>query len=95
MNIDFILRILIIIGIIGGGIIWLYYFCKTRKCKRNYGIAPLLFVANALVYTIVSALGLLSKQIYLVWGDLVSLHGIVILITIGILLIQLEEGGKK
>jgi len=95
MNIDFVLRMLIIVGIISGGITWIIYFKKADKEKKNYAVAPLLFVTNALIYSIASAFNLLSKQAYLVWGDLVSLHGLVILITIGILLIQLIEGGKK
>jgi hypothetical protein len=30
-----------------------------------------------------------------IWGDIVSLHGTVILIIIGILLIQYYAGGKR
>lgn len=95
MNLDYILRFLIILGIAGGGIVWVFYWFKVNKSKRNYAIAPILFVINSLIYMVLSLVNLLSKELYLLWGDIVSLQGLVLLITIGILLIQLFEGGKK
>lgn len=95
MNIDYILRLLILAGLAIGTITWLIYWKKSDKCRRNYAVAPILFGFNALTYSVASALNLLSKEIYLIWGDIVSIHGVIIMISIGIVLIQLSEGGKK
>lgn len=93
MNIDLFLRYLLIVGIIFGLGVWIYFYYKIPS-KKNYALSPILFSAHALLFSIVSGLGLLSKNIYLIWGDLVSIHGIIILISTGIVLIQ-YLGGKK
>jgi hypothetical protein len=94
ITLDLILRYIIIVGFLVGSGIWVH-FCYVHKHKRNYGVAPLLFSFHALLYCLISAFNLLPKTVYLIWGDLVVLHGVIILISTGIVLIQLTEGGKK
>lgn len=93
MNIDFFLRYLLIAGIIIGLWVWIYAYYKNPS-KRNYTISPILFSAHALLFSIIAGFNLIPKDVYLIWGDLVSIHGIVILISTGIVLIQ-YLGGKK
>jgi len=93
MNLDIFLRYLIVIGFIIGLVVWVL-FCNKNPRLKNYAISPILFCVHALLFTIVAAFNLLSKNIYLIWGDLVSIHGVIILISTGIVLIQ-YTGGKK
>ena len=93
MNLDIFLRYLIVVGFVIGLVVWVY-FCHKNPRIKNYAISPILFCVHALVFTIVAAFNLLSKDVYLIWGDLVSIHGVIILISTGIVLIQ-YTGGKK
>ena len=93
MSIDTFLRYLLILGIIIGLVVWVI-FCRKNPYKKSYALSPILFCIHALLFTIAAGLNLLSKNVYLIWGDLVSIHGIIILISTGIVLIQ-YSGGKK
>lgn len=93
MNIDSFLRYLLMVGIIVGLGVWIYFYYKIPS-KRNYAISPILFSAHALLFSIIAGFNLIPKNVYLIWGDLVSIHGVIILISTGIVLIQ-YLGGKN
>jgi hypothetical protein len=88
-----ILSSLLIVGIIIGLFVWIHFSLKN-KCQRNYSLSPILFSLNAFIYSILAHFGFLSKEAYVIWGDLVSIHGIIILISTGLVLIK-YTGGKK
>ena len=93
MSLDIFLRYLIVVGFMIGLVVWVC-FCRKNPRLKNYALSPILFCVHALLFTIIAAFDLLSKDIYLIWGDLVSIHGVIILISTGIVLIQ-YTGGKK
>lgn len=93
INIHTILSSLLIAGIFTGLCVWVY-FGAQNKCQRNYSLSPILFSLNALIYSLLAHFDFLSREIYIIWGDLVSIHGIIILISTGIVLIK-YTGGKK
>lgn len=91
---DSFLHYFMILGLFISLGVWIYWSFKN-KCQKNYAIAPILFSINALLFGISAEFNLLSKSLFVIWGDIVSLHGTIILIIIGILLIQYYTGGKK
>jgi len=93
MSLDIFLRYLIMVGIVIGLGVWIY-FCHKNPQLKNYAVSPILFCVHALLFTVIAAFNLIPKEIYLIWGDLVSIHGVIILISTGIVLIQ-HTGGKN
>jgi len=90
---DSFLHYFMILGLFISLGVWSYWSFKNN-CQRNYAIAPILFSINALLFGISAEFNLLSKSIFVIWGDIVSIHGTTILIIIGVIFIQ-YLGGKK
>jgi hypothetical protein len=85
-------RTFVLTSVILNLVIWGYIYFKNKK-YRNYALAPFLFSIHALIFVTLGAFDLLSREVYIIWRDLVSLHGVIIMISAGSLLIKL--GGKK
>jgi hypothetical protein len=92
-SLDFALRFLLTIGLLAGLGIWFYIYHKFKQ-YRNYTISPMFFSIHALIFSIIAGFNLIPKNIYLIWGDLVSIHGVIILISTGAVLIK-YIGGRK
>lgn len=88
-----ILRFLIFINILLGMGVWSYWYIKN-KTKKGYAIAPLAFLLNGLLFSVFAGLNLLPKETFIIWRDLVSIHGLIIITTTGIIFIQLIGGNK-
>jgi len=73
--------------------VWLTWYIK-RKSRRNYAIAPILFSIHGIIFITLTGLNLIPREVFIIWRDLLSLHGLIIMISVGTLLIQMT-GGKK
>jgi hypothetical protein len=93
MNIQIILQYIIILQLIGGLSIWIYWYIKNKE-KHNYAISPILFLLHASLFSILASINFIEKDIYIIWRDLIFIHALTIFISIGIILIKIT-GGKK
>jgi|WetSurSiteA1Bulk_404760.scaffolds.fasta_scaffold06722_5 hypothetical protein len=90
--------IIIMRGIVFGAVlinlcIWLSWYIKNKE-KKDYAVAPMLFSLHGIIFIILTGLNLVSREVYILWRDLLSLHGLIIMISVGVLLIK-TIGGKK
>lgn len=86
---DIFLRYLILLELISGLLVWIYYICRHRK-RYKYAIAPILYVLHALTFLVFTLLDCLSRITYVVWRDILFVHGLLILNLVGIILIKLQ-----
>lgn len=86
-SVELILHILITIGIISGIILWSIWI-KTHKYHSKYAISPLLFFCHALLFFALTFANVLNTAISQIWTDLLALHGVIILISGAIVMIQ-------
>jgi hypothetical protein len=87
------LRFIIFAQIIFGLVIWTHFYIKNKE-KKDYGIAPILFSIHAIIFLMAAIFNLLSKDVYIIWRDLVTIHGILIYLMTGMIFIQ-TTGGKN
>ena len=89
-TLDTILRGIILIELFLGLGVWVYWACRHKE-KYKYSIAPILYILHALTFLMFTLLNCLSRDVYIVWRDLLFVHGLLILNLVGILLIQLRR----
>lgn len=85
-------HILILLGVISGTGVWLYCSIKN-KAKTDASVPPILFFIHSIIFVILSSFNAISKEVYIIWRDLIFLHAITIFLTAGILEIK-KIGGK-
>jgi hypothetical protein len=90
---NYILNPLIFTGVLFGLIIWISFYIKNTR-SRNYGVAPMLFLLHSLVFFLMASLNIISRDIYIIWRNLIFIHALIVLITTGIVLSK-ATGGKK
>lgn len=90
---DTIFRLIIFLELISGLGVWLYWALRHKE-KYKYSVAPVLYVCHALIFIGASGLGLLPQIIYVLWRDILFIHGLLILNLVGIVFIQLWKGNK-
>lgn len=74
-----IFHIILFAELIAGLLLWGNWGIKNKD-KAGYSIAPVLFFFNALLYTSLSIFGSLDGTFLQNWADIVSIHGVSILI---------------
>jgi len=93
MNMQIILKYIIVLELIVGLGVWIYWYIKNKE-KRNYAVSPILFLLHASLFSILASINLISRDIYILWRDLVFIHALIIFISTGIIFIT-TTGGKK
>lgn len=88
---DVIFRLVILLELFTGLGVW-FYWARRHREKYKYSIAPILYACHALVFITASALGLLPQIIYILWRDILFIHGLLILNLVGIVFIQIWKG---
>lgn len=74
--------------------IWLIWGF-LHKSRRNYILTPVLYLSHLLLFYIITMLNLISKPIYILWTDLVFLHSVIVLISAGMVMLQLVGKEEK
>jgi len=91
---SFILRPLVLIGILFGLGTWCCWAYKNKK-HGEYAIAPMLFSLHALIFFIAGYFNLMSREIYIIWRDLVFINGLIILTATGMVFMKALEEVKQ
>ena len=85
--------IIIFCGIIGIAI-WLRWGF-LHKSRKNYIITSILYLGHLLLFYIITMLNLISKPVYILWIDLVFLHSAIVIISAGIVMLQLVRKEER
>jgi hypothetical protein len=90
LDIISILRFVILFELLSGLGVWIYWGCRHRD-RYKYSVAPILYVIHALIFIIFTLLNCLPQDVYIIWRDILFVHGLLILNLVGIILIQIKK----